>query len=104
MQTPRVIAGAWTALALAALAFTPAAVAKSHQVEPLNQYLVSGKISGDDLARKGYDMREAVTPGAHGAFSIVATPSQAAVARATRARPCARRSASPARRPRRRRR
>ena len=78
MQTPRVVAGAWTALAVAALAFTPAAVAKSHQVEPLNQYLVSGKISGDDLARQGYDMREAVTPGAHGAFSIVATPAQAA--------------------------
>jgi hypothetical protein len=78
MHTPRVVAGAWTALAIAALAFTPTALAKSHQVEPLNQYLVSGKISGDDLARRGFDMREAVTPGAHGAFSIVATPKQAA--------------------------
>ena len=78
MQTPRVVTSAWTALAIAALAFTPTAVAKSHQVEPLNQYLVTGKISGDDLARQGYDMREAVTPGAGGAFSIVATPQQAA--------------------------
>ncbi len=78
MHRLRPLAHAWTALAITALMFAPSALAKSHQVEPLNQYLVSGKISGDDLARKGFDMREAVTPGAHGAFSVVATPKQAA--------------------------
>ena len=78
MQTPRAVAGAWMALTIAALALAPAAFGKSKQQEPLNQYLVSGKISGDDLARRGYDMHEAVVPGTHGAFSIVATPKQAA--------------------------
>ena len=66
------------AIALVSAAVPAAAQAKSRAVEPLNQYLVSGKISGDDLARRGYDMHEAVVPGAHGAFAIVATPSAAA--------------------------
>jgi hypothetical protein len=47
-------------------------------VEPLNQYVVSGHVDTDALARAGFDMREAGVPGSKGKFFIVARPSQAA--------------------------
>ena len=46
-------------------------------VEPLNQYVVSGKVDTDALARAGFDLREASVTGKKGKFFIVATPSQA---------------------------
>ncbi len=58
-------------------ATAPAALAAGEPAEPLNQYVVSGKISGDTLARQGYDLSEAVLPGNKKGFSIVATPAQA---------------------------
>ncbi len=44
--------------------------------EPLNQYVISGKIDPDALARAGFDMREASVTGQKGKFFIVARPSQ----------------------------
>ncbi len=65
-----------TALAVTC-ASAPAALSAGPPVEPLNQYVVSGKISGDTLARQGYDLTEAILPGNKKGFSIVATPAQA---------------------------
>ena len=56
---------------------TPAAAAGTKLTEPLNQYVVSGKVNPEDLARKGFDLTEAQVKGKPG-FAIVATPSQAA--------------------------
>jgi hypothetical protein len=52
--------------------------AMAETVEPLNQYVVSGKVDTDALARAGFDMQEASVTGKKGKFFIVATPSQAA--------------------------
>ena len=62
-----------TALAVAA----PASAAGGKTIEPLNQYVVGGKVNPEDLARKGFDLTEAQVKGKSG-FVIVATPSQAA--------------------------
>ena len=64
-------------MAFAACAAGTAQAAGQRQIEPLNQYLVSGKVNTDELARAGYDMEEALTPVAKGKYAIVATPSQA---------------------------
>ena len=45
-------------------------------VEPLNQYVISGKVDTDELARAGFDMREASVTGQKGKFFVVARPSQ----------------------------
>jgi hypothetical protein len=45
-------------------------------IEPLNQYVISGKLNIDELQRAGYDLAEGRT--ADGKFGIVATPSEAA--------------------------
>jgi hypothetical protein len=42
--------------------------------EPLNQYVVSGKVDPDALARDGFDMKEASVTGQKGKFFIVARP------------------------------
>jgi hypothetical protein len=55
----------------------PAGAQGSRTFEPLNQYVVTGKVNPEDLARKGFDMTEAQVKGKAG-FAIVATPSQAA--------------------------
>jgi hypothetical protein len=60
---------AWLAAA------SPALAAK--KTEPLLQYVVSGDVDAEELARAGYDMHEAHVTGEEG-FYIVATPSQAA--------------------------
>jgi hypothetical protein len=62
---------------LVLLAAGPAAAGGRKTVEPLNQYVVSGKVDTDALARAGFDMREASVTGKKGRFYIVATPSQA---------------------------
>src|SRR5262245_18428061 len=62
-----------TALAVAA----PASAAGGKMIEPLNEYVVSGKVNREDLARKGFDLTAAQVKGKPG-FAIVATPSQAA--------------------------
>ena len=61
----------------ALLAAGPAAAAGRKVVEPLNQYVVTGKVDTDALARAGFDMSEASVTGKKGKFFIVATPSQA---------------------------
>ena len=71
----------------------PASAKTPKRVEPLNQYVVSGKVDTDALARAGFDLREAAVTGKKGKFFIVATPSQARGAGARRARPSRRRSA-----------
>src|SRR3954454_14744431 len=55
----------------------PASAAGTKLTEPLNQYVVSGKVNPEDLARRGFDLTEAQVKGKPG-FAIVATPSQAA--------------------------
>lgn len=47
-------------------------------VQPLRQYVVSGKVNTDELARAGFDLQEASVTGRKGRFYIVATPSKAA--------------------------
>ena len=77
MHMRRIAQAAVAALGLAAMAATPAAAAGTKLIEPLNQYVVSGKVNPEDLARKGFDLTEAQVKGKPG-FAIVATPSQAA--------------------------
>src|SRR6476661_558090 len=73
-HTPRAAA----ALAVVGLTVAGPASAKTpKRVEPLNQYVISGKVDTDALAREGYDLREAAVTGKKGKFFIVATPSQA---------------------------
>jgi hypothetical protein len=77
MHMRRFAQAAVAAVGLAAMAATPAAAAGTKFIEPLNQYVVSGKVNPEDLARKGFDLTEAQVKGKPG-FAIVATPSQAA--------------------------
>ena len=51
-------------------------VATADTVEPLNQYVVSGQVNTDALARAGFDLREASVTGQKGKFFIVARPSR----------------------------
>jgi hypothetical protein len=69
------VPAATVVIALAAAGTAGAAGQKT--LEPLNQYVVSGKVNPEDLARKGYDLTEAQVKGKAG-YAIVATPSQAA--------------------------
>jgi hypothetical protein len=73
--------GAGAALAVVGLtalvAATPASAQGAKKLEPLNQYVVSGKVNTDELARAGYDLEEASVTGKKGQFYIVATPKQA---------------------------
>ena len=49
----------------------------SKQIEPLNQYVVSGRINPEDLARAGYDLTEGGLPGHKSGWVIAATATQA---------------------------
>jgi Zinc carboxypeptidase/Immune inhibitor A-like, MAM domain len=74
---------AWMALAvvaLLALAAAGPATAKGHRklLQPLNQYVISGKVNTDELARAGFDLNEASVSGKKGRFLIVATARQVA--------------------------
>jgi hypothetical protein len=55
----------------------PALAKTSGRLAPLHQYVVGGKITGEDLARAGYDLQEGSVAGKKG-FAIVATAQQAA--------------------------
>jgi hypothetical protein len=61
----------------ALIAAGPASAQGGRKLEPLNQYVVSGKVNTDELARAGYDLEEASVTGKKGQFYIVATPKQA---------------------------
>src|SRR4051794_2605874 len=74
---PRRMARALLAGLTAFAALCGSAQAGDRKVEPLNQYLVSGRVTADQLARQGYDMQEALTARYKGKFAIVATPEQA---------------------------
>ena len=64
MHMRRFARAAVAAVGLAALAAaTPAAAAGTKLTEPLNQYVVSGKVNPEDLARKGFDLTEAQAQG-----------------------------------------
>ena len=63
MHMRRFARAAVAAVGLAAMAATPAAAAGTKLIEPLNQYVVSGRINPEDLARAGYDLTEARAPG-----------------------------------------
>jgi hypothetical protein len=63
--------------AFAATSATAQAGSHDRQVEPLNQYLVSGRVTADELARQGYDLQEALTARYKGKYAIVATAEQA---------------------------
>ncbi|MGZ4275822.1 MAG: hypothetical protein ACXVFK_04085, partial [Solirubrobacteraceae bacterium] len=68
----RITRGARAAVALlvAGLAATAPASAPAKTVEPLNQYVISGKVDTDALARAGFDLREASVTGKKGKFFI----------------------------------
>jgi hypothetical protein len=70
------------ALALAGLltlgaAGSAMAKPKRKLLDPLRQYVVSGKVTSEQLARAGYDLNEASVTGKKGKFFIVATTRQA---------------------------
>ena len=77
MHMRRFAQAAVAAVGLAAMAATPAAAAGTKQIEPLNQYVVSGKINPEDLARAGYDLTEGGLPGHKSGWVITATATQA---------------------------
>ena len=77
MHMRRFARAAVAAAGLAAMAATPAAAAGSKQSEPLNQYVVSGRINPEDLARAGYDLTEGGLPGHKSGWVIAATATQA---------------------------
>jgi hypothetical protein len=62
----------------AALGAAPAVAQRGATVEPLNQYVVTGKVDTDALARAGFDLKEASVTGSKGKFFIVSRPSQVA--------------------------
>jgi len=61
-------------LAVGACAST-AGAASAKNVEPLNQYKLSGNVDTDALARAGFDLNE--SRGANGSFRVIATAEQA---------------------------
>ena len=77
MHMRRFAHAAVAAVGLAAMAATPAAAAGTKLIEPLNQYVVSGKVNPEDLARAGYDLTEGGLTGHKSGSVIVATPTQA---------------------------
>ncbi len=66
------------AVAVGLLGTLGASTAAADTVEPLNQYVVSGKVDTDALARAGFDLRESSVTGQKGKFFIVARPSEVA--------------------------
>jgi hypothetical protein len=72
---------AGTALAVVGLTVLVAASSASAQgtkrLEPLNQYVVSGRINPEDLARAGYDLTEGGLRGHKSGWVITATATQA---------------------------
>ena len=77
MHMRRFARAAVAAAGLAAIAATPASAAGTKLIEPLNQYVVSGRINPEDLARAGYDLTEGGLPGHKSGWVITATATQA---------------------------
>jgi Zinc carboxypeptidase/Immune inhibitor A-like, MAM domain len=78
MHMRRFARAAVAAVGLAALAAaTPASAAGTKLTEPLNQYVVSGKINPEDLARAGFDLTEGGLKGHKSGWVITATATQA---------------------------
>jgi Zinc carboxypeptidase len=73
--------GAGAALAVVGLttlvAASPASAQGTKKLEPLNQYVVSGKIDPEDLARAGQDLTEGGVKSHKGAWVITATAKEA---------------------------
>jgi Zinc carboxypeptidase/Immune inhibitor A-like, MAM domain len=73
--------GAGAALAVVGLtalvAASPASAQGPKKLEPLNQYVVSGKIDPEDLARAGQDLTEGGVKSHKGAWVITATAQEA---------------------------
>ena len=73
--------GAGAALAVVGLtalvAASPASAQGAKKLEPLNQYVVSGRINPEDLARAGYDLTEGGLKGHKSGWVITATAKQA---------------------------
>ncbi len=73
--------GAGAALAvvglMALVAAGPASAQGAKKLEPLNQYVVSGRINPEDLARAGYDLTEGGLRGHKSGWVITATATQA---------------------------
>ncbi|HMI71152.1 MAG TPA: M14 family zinc carboxypeptidase, partial [Solirubrobacteraceae bacterium] len=73
--------GAGAALAVVGLtalvAASPASAQGAKKLEPLNQYVVSGKIDPEDLARAGQDLTEGGVRSHKGAWVITATAQEA---------------------------
>ena len=77
MQMRKRARAALAVMGLAALAASPASAQGTKKLEPLNQYVVSGKIDPEDLARAGQDLTEGGVKSHKGAWVITATASQA---------------------------
>src|SRR6188472_1665956 len=78
MHMRRFARAAVAAVGLAALAAaTPASAAGTKLTQPLNQYVVSGKINPEDLARAGFDLTEGGLKGHKSGWVITATATQA---------------------------
>ena len=58
MQMRKGACAALAVMGLAALVASPASAQGTKKLEPLNQYVVSGKIDPEDLARAGQDLSE----------------------------------------------
>jgi Zinc carboxypeptidase len=74
----RSLVASFAAVFAFALVAGPATAKPRRVVQPLRQYVVSGKVNTDELARAGFDLQEASVTGRKGRFYIVATPSKAA--------------------------
>jgi hypothetical protein len=70
-------AAALAVMGLTALVAGPASAQGAKKLEPLNQYVVSGRIDPEDLARAGYDLTEGGLKGHKSGWVITATASQA---------------------------
>jgi hypothetical protein len=78
MHMRRFARAAVAAVGLVALAAaTPASAAGTKLTQPLNQYVVSGKINPEDLARAGFDLTEGGLKGHKSGWVITATATQA---------------------------
>ncbi len=77
MQITRTARGLLASVAALTVLGVGSAHAADRTVEPLNQYVVSGRVTTDQLARAGYDLNEVKAIGKTGKLGIVATPAQA---------------------------
>ena len=87
MHMRRGAAAALAVVGLTALVAGPASAQGAKKLEPLNQYVVSGRIDPEALARAGYDLTEGGLKRHKSGWVITATATQAISSR-PRGRPC----------------